>query len=195
MHADVVAVCERLRRGRSVGQGVAEVLLLEHLAEVLGAPLREQEGPVVPAGSDERQLLGPGVGDVARDVPAILSHPPERHARRVVVAPAPEVRDECQRKQDLQQRAAEGGEDVAAPGEDQVTGLVDREVERVGPVEAVGREPAPDAIGGEEAGESAPPPAFRGTRPRPAPGDQARNQAAAMQALAITIPAVGTRNQ
>ena len=43
VHADVVAVRRRLRRRGTVGQRVAEVLVLQHLAELLGAPLGEQE--------------------------------------------------------------------------------------------------------------------------------------------------------
>ena len=59
---------ERLRRGRAVGQRVAEVLVLQHLAELLGAPLGEQElqarlvaqAPVAVVAEDLRDAV-PGI--------------------------------------------------------------------------------------------------------------------------------------
>ena len=43
VHTHVVALREGLGRGGAVGQCVAEVLVLQHLPELLGAPLGEQE--------------------------------------------------------------------------------------------------------------------------------------------------------
>ena len=61
VHADVVALRERLRRGGTVGQRVAEVLVLQHLAELLGAPLGEQE-------LQARLVAQPPVAVVAEDL-------------------------------------------------------------------------------------------------------------------------------
>ena len=68
VHADVVAVRERLRRGGTVGQRVPEVLVLQHLAELLGAPLGEEElqarlvaqAPVAVVAEDLRDAV-PGI--------------------------------------------------------------------------------------------------------------------------------------
>jgi hypothetical protein len=51
----------------------------------------------------------------------------------VPVALTPERHDECYRDEELKQRATEEGEGFAAEGEDQVSGLVDREIEAVDP--------------------------------------------------------------
>ena len=61
----------RLRRGGTVGQRVAEVLVLQHLAELLGAPLGEQElqarlvaqAPVAVVAEDLRDAV-PGIRDL-----------------------------------------------------------------------------------------------------------------------------------
>ena len=70
MHAHVVALSERLGSGGSVGKGVPEVLVLQHLPELLGAPLGEEElqarlvaeAPVPVVAEDLRHPV-PGVGD------------------------------------------------------------------------------------------------------------------------------------
>jgi hypothetical protein len=51
----------------------------------------------------------------------------------VPVALTPERHDEGCRDQELKQRATEEGEDFAAEGKDQMSGLVDREIEVVDP--------------------------------------------------------------
>ena len=69
VHADVVAGAGRRCRGRAVGQGVAEVLGLEHLAEPLGAPLGHEElqaglgaQPPVAVVAEDRDDAEPHVG-------------------------------------------------------------------------------------------------------------------------------------
>jgi hypothetical protein len=51
----------------------------------------------------------------------------------VPVALTPERHDEGGRDDELKQRAPEEGEDFAAEGEDQMAGLVNREIEAVDP--------------------------------------------------------------
>jgi hypothetical protein len=51
----------------------------------------------------------------------------------VPVALTPERHDECRRDEELKQRATEEGDGFAAKGEDQMAGLVDREIEAVQP--------------------------------------------------------------
>ncbi len=109
-------------------------------------PLAQEVVPVMLTAADQRQLHGPGVGDIAGDVPAVLSRPPERDAGGVAVAAAPEVDHEGQRHEQLQQGAAEGREDVSAPGEHEVACLVDRQVDGVEQVVPIGGPQVPDAV-------------------------------------------------
>lgn len=106
-------------------------------------PRRQQEGPVVLASADERQLLRSGIGDVARDVPEILSYPPQCYACRVPIFSEPEVDNEREREHELEQCAAQRREDFTAPCEDDVASLVNGEVDGVRPMKSIRREPAP----------------------------------------------------
>ncbi len=87
--------------------------------------------PVVLPTTDERQVLRARVTDVARDVPAVLSRPPERDRRRMPVALQGEIAGECQRDDELKECAAEDVHELAERGEHQVTRLVDGEVDVV----------------------------------------------------------------
>ena len=88
------------------------------------------------AAAHQRELLGPGVRHIAGDVPEVLPHPPERHARGMPVLISPERHHERQRQNQLKQCATERGKDVPAPPEYQVPRLVDRQVQGIGQVEA-----------------------------------------------------------
>lgn len=95
------------------------------------------------ASADERQLLRSGIGDVARDVPEILSYPPQCYACRVPIFSEPEVDNEREREHELEQCAAQRREDFTAPCEDDVASLVNGEVDGVRPMKSIRREPAP----------------------------------------------------
>jgi hypothetical protein len=74
-----------------------------------------------------------GIFDVDRDVPAVLPEPPQGDGGAVPVALTPERHGDCRRDEELKQRATEEREGFAAEGEDQVPGLVDREIEAIQP--------------------------------------------------------------
>ena len=99
--------------------------------------------PVVLPTTHQRQVLGARVADVPRDVPAVLARPPERDGRRVPVFPAREVTGEREWHQELEERAAEDVQELAERGKDEVTGLVDGEVDVVD-------EPAVARVRGQE---------------------------------------------
>ena len=83
--------------------------------------------------ANQGEYLRLGVFDVHRDVPAVLPEPPQGDGGAVPVALTPERHDECRRDEELKQCATEEGEGFAAEGEDQMAGLVDREIEAVQP--------------------------------------------------------------
>jgi len=95
------------------------------------------------AAADEWQLLRAGVGDVARDVEAVLSYPPQRYARRVQIFPAPEIDDEREWYDQLEESATQRDENFAPPAEDDVAGLMNRKIDCIGQVKAIRCQSAP----------------------------------------------------
>ena len=103
--------------------------------------------PVMLAAAHERQVLRPRITDVARDVPAVLSRPPERYRGGVPVALHGEVAGERERDDQLEEGAAEDVHEFPEGREDEVTGLVYGEVDVVDEAEVPrmgGEEPAVD---------------------------------------------------
>src|SRR6266480_1781 len=105
----------------------------DELVLVQEAERPEEVVPVVLAAADQRQLFGAGVLHVDRNVPEVLSDPPERDHRRVAVAPTPEVRHEDRRHEKLHQRSAEEADELPECAEQGMSELVDGEVEAVEP--------------------------------------------------------------
>src|SRR3954453_17178803 len=119
---------------RGVQQHPAEVNRPpDRLIPLQQAPLAQKECPVVLTPPDQRKRLGPGIADVHRDVPAVLAQPPERKRRPMSVALAPQGHHECQRHQELHQRATEHRQGLAIEGKQQMTGLMDGEIQAIQP--------------------------------------------------------------
>jgi hypothetical protein len=85
------------------------------------------------ATANQRELLSPGILDVHGNVPTVLAHPPERHHRPVSVASPPQGYHERRRQDELHQRTTQQGECPATEGEEEMSGLVNRQIETVQP--------------------------------------------------------------
>ena len=92
---------------------------------------RKQECPIMFAAAHERQLHRTSIGDVDRDIPAILRHPPQADRGAKVITTPQEVRAKDRGNDELEQGPAKGGDDFAERREDQVARLVDGEVHSV----------------------------------------------------------------
>src|SRR4029077_1325861 len=87
--------------------------------------------PVMLAASHERQVLRSRVTDVPRDVPAVLSRPPERYRGGVPVVLHGEVAGEREGDDKLEEGATEDVHEFPEWREDEMTGLVYGEVDVV----------------------------------------------------------------
>ena len=152
-------LCNEYDRARAAkrGGGLAPLSIDLALAESwFGAEPVTDETPskgferhwalAVLAAAHERQLLRARVGDVARDVPQIVRHPPRHDGRGMVVLPAPEVAEEDGGDEELHQRSARVSDELAEDAEQRMAGLVNREVEGVEPPEVAGVEREPRSI-------------------------------------------------
>jgi hypothetical protein len=113
----------------------------------------QQVGPVVLTAAYERQKLRACVADVHRDMPAVLRNPPERNARRMAVRAPPKVDDEGNRQGELEQRSAEKPEEFTERREDQVTCLVNRQIDSVEDSPVLRPEKTWDSVQGERASQ------------------------------------------
>jgi TonB family protein len=113
----------------------------------------EQVSPVVFPSANERECLRARVADVDRDVPAVLRDPPESDARRVTVGALPEVDDEGSRQAELEERSTEEPQKLAEGREDEMTGLVDRQIDRVEKASGLRPKEARHPVQGERAAE------------------------------------------
>jgi len=109
------------------------------------------------ATADQRQLLGAGVSHIDRDVPAVLTQPPERHRGTMPVASTPQRHCESSWHDELEEGSTQDCQNLTIEHEYQVAGFVNREIEAVEPTVGARREQAEPAVHCQNYGESAPP--------------------------------------
>lgn len=101
-------------------------------------PLAEEEGPVADFGVDEREGVGSRVFHVGADVEEVFEEPEsgESEAAGLTVEIKVDGAEEWNEK--FAERAAEKHERVAAPGEEEMAGFVDHQIDEVWKEEAGG---------------------------------------------------------
>jgi hypothetical protein len=96
-------------------------------------PIRQQYRPVVLSTTYKRELLCSGIPNVYGDVPAVLTHPPERNRRTVPITCTPQRNHECRGQYQLEQRPAQKHQGLATKPEDQMPSLMYCEIEAIDP--------------------------------------------------------------
>src|SRR6185312_13762209 len=99
--------------------------------ELEQAQSAEHVCPVVFTTANERQHLTARVGRVHGHIPETLSHPPERDARGVAIAAAPEVGDEHCGHDELAECATGHANELAEWAEHEMSRLMNGEVHAV----------------------------------------------------------------
>lgn len=109
----------------------ADLLVAEH-----EAPMAEEDGPIVVAGTDEGKSLRAGVGHIDADIEEIFEEPEGAKGDGGGFAFEPEIHAAEERHEKFRERAAENHDDVAEPREKEVAAFVDDEVDVIEEKEA-----------------------------------------------------------
>ena len=89
------------------------------------------------ATANKGESLGPGISDVHGNVPAVLTQPPQGNRGTVPVS-TPQRKGERRWNGELKECSAEDVQGLAAKGEHQMAGFVNRQVETIQPAIAFG---------------------------------------------------------
>ena len=100
--------------------------------------LSEQQRPIVFSCTDEGQFLRSRVLHVRRNVPAILTQPPQRYGGTMPIPLAPERNHESQRQEELRQGAARQSKEFTTYRKYEVARFVNREIKAVEPAVLTG---------------------------------------------------------
>ena len=101
-------------------------------------PLAEEESPVADFGVDERESVGAGILHVSADVEKIFKEPESGEDETIGLTVEEKIERAEERNEKFAQRAAEEHDGVASPGEEEVAGFVDHQIDEVGKEEAGG---------------------------------------------------------
>jgi hypothetical protein len=96
-------------------------------------PIRQQYRPIVLSTTNQRELLCSGISNVYGDIPAVLTHPPERNRRTVPITCTPQRNHKCRWYYQLEQRPAEDHQGLTTEPEDQMPSLMYCEIEAIDP--------------------------------------------------------------
>jgi len=96
-------------------------------------PIRQQYRPVMLSTTNQRELLCSGISNVYGNVPAVLTHPPERNRRTVPITCTPQRNHECRGHYQLEQRPAEEHQGLATEPKDQMPSLMYCEIQAIDP--------------------------------------------------------------
>ena len=111
--------------------------------------MAEEQGPVADFGVDEREGVGAGILHVSADVEKVFEEPESREDEAIGLPVEEKIERAEERNEKFAERAAEEHEGVAAPGEEEMAGFVDHQIDEVGKKEPGG------VAGGVEEEESA----------------------------------------
>ena len=101
-------------------------------------PVAEEESPVADVAVDEGKAFGTGVFHVGADVEKIFEEPEGGEGEAIRLTLEIEVDGAEKWDEKFTERAAEEHEGVPTPGEKEMAGLVDHEVDEIGKEEAGG---------------------------------------------------------
>jgi len=132
----------------------------KRLVSIQPVPVRQQNRPVMFSSTHQRELLRPRITHVYRDVPTVLAHPPERDGRTVAVTVTPEGNHERCGYQQLEQSTTEEHECLVRKDEQQMSSLVNRQIQTVEPPVLTGSGETAISVDRKDGGENGSPAAI-----------------------------------